>query len=105
MIDVVISRNKWDYELSMHGHADYADFGYDIVCAAASAIAYTLLGYLNNCEKVTDIDTVEKSGDFEVFCSGKGVEIKTAFHMTAIGFLQMEKTYPNNVRVDVSGFR
>ena len=86
------------YGLTIEGHAGYSDNGNDIVCAGASAIAYTLLGYLNNLE----IDTLnyrDCSGDFYVNCVTDDERVETAFEMAEIGFLQLENTYPQCVRV------
>ena len=47
MIQVNIRRNDDEIVLTMEGHANYSD-GNDIVCAAASAIAYSWLGFLDN---------------------------------------------------------
>lgn len=104
MIHVNITRKDDSYELSVTGHAGYGQAGKDIVCASASTLAYTLLGFLENCPTVEDLDTIERSGEMEIACKGSGKYIKTAFTMTAIGFLQLEKAYPQNVRVDCRGF-
>ncbi len=104
MINIVISKDKQEYELSMHGHAYYADVGDDIVCAGASAIAYSLLGFLNNCDTVVDVDVIERSGEMELSCSDYSSKVHTAFEMAAIGFLQLEKQYPDCVRVDITNF-
>ena len=106
MIQVIFSRDKetHEYSLSMNGHAGYSDKGNDIVCASASTLAYTLWGYLENCINVTDIDTVERSGEMEISCTGDKKVVKTAFEMAVIGFLQLEKAYPQCIAVDTSEF-
>lgn len=105
MINVRISADRNDFELSVVGHAQYAESGRDIVCASASTISYTLLGFLENCSAVSDLDTVERSGEIEISCVGDKTYVRTAFQMAAIGFLQLEKAYPHHVCVEVSGFR
>lgn len=104
MINVIIKRHKNEYELSMNGHADYSRNGNDIVCASASTIAYTLWGFLENCPEVVDIDTLEREGELEISCTADKTICRTAFYMAAIGLLQLEKAYPKNVCVKVSGF-
>jgi uncharacterized protein YsxB (DUF464 family) len=88
-----------EFELKVNGHANYSNNGNDIVCAAASTIVYTLLGYLNNVDEVNDLDYIDRSGDFSLVCSGQGERIKAAIDMALIGFLQLEHTYPQCVRV------
>lgn len=44
MIDIGITRNKGRIEeCTIEGHADYDEYGYDIVCAAISAISCTAI--------------------------------------------------------------
>lgn len=104
MISVIFRREEHNYSLSINGHAGYSDIGGDIVCASASTLAYTLWGYLENCKSVTSLDTVERSGEMEIECTGDGKSIKTAFEMAVIGFLQLEKMYPQCVAVDTSEY-
>lgn len=101
MINVVFDRsNEGERELTIQGHAGFSEHGNDIVCAGASAIAYTLLGYLANCEDVIDINYVDRSGDFSLVCKGDSIRVQTAFEMALIGFMQLEGTYPQCVRVE-----
>ncbi len=50
MIKVRVEREKDRFirKLTLSGHAGYAPYGSDIVCAAVSAIAYTAAGGLEN---------------------------------------------------------
>lgn len=100
MIDVSFNYES-DYELTIRGHAGYSKTGNDIVCAGASAIAYTLVGYLNNLDDINDLDYIDHTGDFSVFCSSDSIKVKAAFEMAEIGFLQLEQTYPEYVRVTI----
>lgn len=99
MIDVSFSREDNEYQLTIRGHAGYSDNGNDIVCAGASAIAYTLIGYLNNIDNIYDLDYIDRSGDFSVLCTSDDIRVRAAFEMAEIGYLQMENTYPKCVRV------
>ncbi len=53
MIQAVISRDAADTirKIEINGHADYAENGYDIICAAVSALA---LNMANSVESFTD---------------------------------------------------
>lgn len=105
MINITFSLNNDEYELSMNGHAGYSDFGNDIVCAAASSLAYALLGFLENCDAVSDLDSIERSGEMEISCVGDKKIVKAAFNMAVIGFLQLEKAYPDHIRVDTDRYK
>lgn len=98
MINITVNRNNDEYKLSMIGHANFST-GNDIVCAGASAIAYSLIGFLGNNADGTDI--TEKSGNLNIVCRNADPKIEAAFEMAVIGLLQLELTYPKNVSVDI----
>lgn len=96
MIQVNIRRNDDEIVLTMEGHANYSD-GNDIVCAAASAIAYSWLGFLDNyCYDYTiEVD----SGHLYVRCKNNK-EMNIAFAVTYIGLSQLEKKYKNCIKIN-----
>lgn len=103
MIKVYYSRyGENGHELQIRGHANY-NAGADIVCAGVSAIAYTLLGYLENHQE--EIDEIEgpaaSAGDLYVACTG-GETIANGFEMAAIGLAQMAQKYPDNISIHIS---
>lgn len=79
--------------------------GNDIVCSAASTLGYTLWGFLENCDAVNEIDTIERTGEMEINCKGDKKIVKTAFDMALIGFLQLERAYPKFVRVRADDYK
>jgi len=98
MITVKADLEGDEMSFSMHGHANYNP-GNDIVCAGCSAICYALLGMLANLQDhIESLDTIEESGNVEVLCVGDEMT-KMAFTMAVVGILQIEKKYPNYVRV------
>ena len=105
MIEIVFSLSENEYELSINGHANYSDRGNDIVCAAASSLAYALLGFLENCPSVLELNSIEHSGEMQIDCIGDKKIVKTAFNMAVIGFLQLEKSYPEHISVDTSRYK
>lgn len=90
-----------EHDLSILGHAGYSDAGNDIVCAGVSAIAYTLLGFLeNHRDDIAYISAQPKSGDFRVRCKGTD-KVDTAFDMAIIGLQQIAMKYPKHVTIDI----
>lgn len=89
------------YQLEAVGHADY-DPGHDIVCAAVSAVIWSLIGGMEN----TDAETVhsEQSGRVRIICRGDGEGIRGMWLMAEIGLRQIAAKYPENVEIlsDVS---
>ena len=105
MIEVTITRSLTGQfsGLKIRGHAKYAGFGEDIVCAGASALAETsVLGL----EKVAGIKpvVVSKSGCFSLKfpdklpeeSSDKAVSIVETL---CLGLEDMAKSYPSHIRV------
>ena len=68
MVVVSVTRRSGKYhKLSIRGHADYADFGNDIVCAAVSILT---INTFNSIEEFTGDDitvrSTEKGGRLEL---------------------------------------
>ena len=85
--------------LNVAGHAGYASEGNDIVCAAVSAVSWTLLGFLHNAgDDIEELSQGADSGRVVVICKGNE-RIDTVFEMALIGYLQIEKQYPTFVEV------
>ncbi|MBD5161432.1 MAG: ribosomal-processing cysteine protease Prp [Oscillibacter sp.] len=87
--------------LSARGHATGSEAG----CAFISGILYALAGYLSNAEAegCARIGRMKlEPGDVSIRAQG-GERIQAAFDMAVIGLLQLEKQYPELVRVEISG--
>ena len=88
--------------LRVEGHANWASTGGDIVCAALSAVSYTLLGFLLNASAdIEELSQEVDSGRVVILCRGNE-RIDTAFEMALIGYLQIEKQYPHHVGVHIA---
>ena len=106
MINITYMQRGNSHLLQIYGHANYDSSGRDIVCAAVSAIAYTLFGFLENHKGEADSISgpQAESGNFYVLCSG-GPYISMAFEMALIGLAQIANAYPRNVSLSVSSDR
>ena len=104
--------------LVMNGHSGYSASEGDIVCAAASAILFTLIGYLSaplcvptNTTEVNEQGNSNKSangvglgliindirsGYADIECGERG---KEAMRMACIGLLQISEKYPACMKV------
>ena len=109
MTSVVFKHKDGAYTVRMDGHAGFAESGKDIVCAGASTLAYTLLGFLENYVKAPHVDSIEALGMMHIECRPETEEeekvCEIAFNMALIGFLQLEKAYPKYVKVDFSEYK
>lgn len=90
------------HTLSVVGHANYAEYGRDIVCAGVSAIVQALIGWCEeNYETVTCISIDSQAGEVIISCDG-GEGVAAVFSMASIGLEQMADSYPDHVQIDIS---
>ena len=93
MIKVLIKENN----IEISGHANFDDYGKDIVCASVSSIVYTtingILNIDNNAIKVTDnkILTIE-------ILSNNNIIKKLIDNMLML-LKDLEKQYPQNLKI------
>ena len=100
MIRARYRREGGIHVLTLSGHAGYAERGADIVCAAVSATAYNLLGWLeNHSEELEFIQSHVGSGGVEITCEG-GEDAAVAFDLTVTGLEQIAYKYPENMVVE-----
>lgn len=91
------------HTLTVLGHANYAEYGKDIVCAGVSSLVQALIGWIeeNDC-KAEFISVDEKGGEVVISCDG-GAEIAAVFEVTAIGLGQIAYSYPDHIQIDIIG--
>lgn len=104
MIRAHFAEGGGSYELSIDGHAGYAEHGKDIVCAACSGIAYALLAFLEHFEdEVVEVPgLIVENGRFYILCKGTE-KIATAFYMALLGLRKISSQYPDHVSITYSG--
>lgn len=91
------------HTLVVVGHADYAEYGKDIVCAGVSALVQALVGWVEErCYKVNCVSIDQKIGEVIVSCDG-GEDIAAIFYMVFIGLEQIADSYPDHLTIDIIG--
>lgn len=100
MVRAKYRADEGTHTLTVLGHANYAEYGKDIVCAGVSAIVQALIGWCEeNYETVTCISIDSQAG--EVIISCEGGEVATAFKVATIGLEQLAYSYPDHVEIDI----
>ena len=100
MIRIVYRRDK--HAVRIRGHAGSGEAGHDLVCAAASILAYTLASYVMRMEEIgaaTHSRAVLRSGEAEIACTPtKEVSGEVTRVMDSIceGFKILAGEYPEN---------
>lgn len=108
MIRVQTTQTGGVFQLRSEGHADYRP-GNDPVCAAVSALLYTLLGALENLTQGGKRDETIASGCFFLrYAPGSAEDASVAallFDMTLIGLLQLEAAHPAHLTVQAEEYQ
>ena len=99
-------RAKYTIEGDTHtlvvlGHANYDEYGKDIVCAGVSALVQALMGYIENHPYCVECVSIN-NGEVIISCDG-GEDISAVFYMASIGLEQIADAYPDHVQIDIIG--
>ena len=91
------------HTITLTGHANYGEYGKDIVCAGVSALVQALIGWCEeNYDKAECIRLDPGEGEVIISCDG-GEEVAAVFNMTYIGLTQIADSYPDHVQIDFIG--
>lgn len=100
MIDIHITDN----EISIRGHAGYAEHGKDIICAAVSVLADTLALSMKRLTK--DIVTIDfGDGMMDIKFEGRSRRGKVLVDSFIVGVTAIADEYPDYVCVRDDGSR
>lgn len=103
MVSAKYTVDERTHTLVVIGHANYAEYGKDIVCAGISAIVQALIGWIEeNYYKAECISVDPKEGEVIVSCEG-GDDISAVFNMAYIGLEQIADSYPDHMQIDIIG--
>lgn len=103
---IKVNVNSKEYEITMDGHAGYAEQGKDIVCAAASILLYTLADTLKRFESIcdSDINIDDDNGKIKavIKCTPKQSfegNIQLVYQIILNGLQLLADGYPDNVKI------
>lgn len=107
MIQVVYHRKF--HRLTLKGHAESGEYGHDLVCSAASILAYTLANAVLNmaeCGQVRDANVNLEAGNGEVSCRTKHkfeAPVTLIFDTLCAGFELLSAQHPENISYEIRG--
>lgn len=101
MIKIKVARDESGISfISMHGHAQYDEYGKDIVCSAASTI---IIGGINAIAKLGYLSFISykvEAGDVELKINNtKNFELQIILKTILIQFQSIEESYPKYIQV------
>lgn len=103
MVNAKYTKEENTHTLVVLGHANYAEYGKDIVCAGISSLVQALIGWLEeNYYKASCISVSPKEGEVIISCEG-GEEVASLFQMVSIGLGQIGDIYPDHIQIDIIG--
>jgi len=100
----IFRKNKRVVHYRATGHAEYADYGEDIVCAALSMAMQLPLGGMQGVLRVMPLFDINSDGFLEVDmkemdCEGKEKEIDTLLESMVLMIRELSKEYPKNIKL------
>lgn len=105
-VDFRKSEDGKSISITLQGHAGYGEKGKDIVCAAASILAYTVAQVVTDLysrKKLKKKPTVRlEEGNICVVCKprrGAWSDAMAAYDVAQVGYRLLAESYPENVRV------
>ncbi len=91
------------HTLTVTGHANFAEYGKDIVCAGISSLVQALIGWIEeNFQKDACVIVDPENGKVVVACEG-GDDVAAVFYMASIGLAQIADSYPDHMQIDIVG--
>lgn len=103
MVNAKYTVDERTHTITVSGHANYAEYGKDIVCAGVSALVQALMGWIEeNYYKADNIVVDTNAGEVKLSCDG-GEDVEAVFYMTYIGLEQIADSYPDHIQIDIIG--
>ena len=98
MIKVRITKNEFIEEIIITGHANYNEFGKDIVCSSVSSIVITTVNGIDKLD--SNYLTIDELTDKLVIKINKNNDICYKLILNMVELLEeLESQYPKNVNV------
>lgn len=106
MIRIVVTRTNGHYTaLEAKGHANFDEYGYDIVCAAVSVLTQTANNAIMEIADLRNISTRvdDKIGflSFSIPLDADFTKVDLIFETIIIGFRGIEEAYPDFVDLQI----
>lgn len=95
MIICQIAKDKEKIKsLEISGHADYAKYNQDIVCAGVSALSFTIANKIKLIEPTADITINENKMIFN-----NKQQINILIETLELGIVMLKEQYPKNIKI------
>ena len=100
MLKVVIKKqNNKVKKINLLGHANYDDYGKDIVCSSASSIMITTINAIMMFDK-SYITYEQKKDNFEIIINKNDKILDNLITNMINMFKELEQDYPKNIKIE-----
>ena len=99
MIEIKYTNNGNAGCIEITGHANYAEYGKDIVCCAVSTLSQTLIASIEKLEPEADITYNMQPGFIKITHGNLSEKTKTLIGSFFIGVKMVAEQYPDYVKV------
>ena len=100
MLKVVINKqNNKVKKINLLGHANYDDYGKDIVCSSASSIMITTINAIMMFDK-SYITYEQKKDNFEIVINKNDKILDNLITNMINMFKELEQDYPKNIKIE-----
>jgi len=86
-------------KINLLGHAEYDDYGKDIVCSSASSIMITTINAIMMFDK-SYITYEQKKDNFEIIINKNDKIVDNLIENMINMFCELEKDYPKNIKIE-----
>ena len=93
----VENKNNHIYKISILGHADYEEYGKDIVCSSVSSIVTTTINGIYEIDK-DYFEVIDNNGIYITILKEDKVCDKLIKNMLSL-LQELEESYPENIKV------
>ena len=99
MINIEIINNK---TIKVKGHADYAEYGYDIVCSGITTAVFTSLGLIRKYLNENDYDYKELDGTISLNFKETNQLVNDIIENLIEVLKNIERQYPKNLKIKIA---
>ena len=98
MIKVKYSIENNNYtSLDVKGHAEFAEYGKDLICASVSSIIF---GLMNGLDETKDVTIRELNNHIEIINESKSRKVNNYLELALIQLKTIEESYSEFIKVE-----
>ena len=99
-----VSYDRVGLRMKIAGHANYGEYGRDIVCAAESILMLTLARQLEELEGLERLSIIKRQGQADISCCPRRertLRCRDIFETIFLGYQILESMYPEYVETEI----